>query len=43
MWQINKPEPVKLIIGILAADQTCLQAAVDAITAEYGKYDLIRL
>ena len=41
MWQINKPEPVKLIIGILAADRNCLQAAVDAITAEYGECDLI--
>ena len=41
MWQINKPDPVKLIVGILAADEVCLQAAVNAITAEYGQYDLI--
>ena len=40
MWQINKPEPVKLIVGILAADEHCLQAAVDSITAEYGESDL---
>jgi len=41
MWQINKPEPVKLIIGILAADKDCLTSAVKAITTEFGKSDLI--
>lgn len=41
MWEINEPEPVKLIIGILAADQVCLNEAVEVITAEYGEYDLI--
>jgi hypothetical protein len=41
MWEINKPEPVKLIVGILAADKICLQAAVDSIATEYGEYDLI--
>jgi len=41
MWEINEPDPVKLIIGILAADRDCLKEAVERISAEYGEYDLI--
>jgi hypothetical protein len=41
MWTIDKPEPVKLIIGILAAAADCLDAAAIAITAEFGPADLI--
>ena len=41
MWTLNKPEPVKLIIGILAADEQCLTVARDAIVAEFGPADLI--
>ena len=41
MWEIEKPKPVKLIVGILAADQKCLNAALDAIAAEFGKLDFI--
>ena len=41
MWQINEPEPVKLIIGILAADKDCLTSAVETITAEFGECDLV--
>ena len=41
MWEIEKPKPVKLIVGILAADQHCLNAALDAIAAEFGKLDFI--
>ncbi len=40
MWEVNKPQPVKLIIGILAADQTCLVAAVEAVRAKFGPLDL---
>ena len=40
MWEINKPEPVKLIIGILAADEQCLAVAVEAVTAQFGKADM---
>ena len=40
MWQLNEPKPVKLIIGILAADSRCLQAAVGAVEAWFGKPDL---
>lgn len=39
MWEINEPAPVKLIIGILAADKDCLDAAVDHLLKEYGKSD----
>jgi len=41
MWNIEKPKPVKLIIGILAADQSCLQAGRDSITEQFGAADLI--
>ena len=41
MWKINPPKPVKLIIGILAADSTSLAAAVDSITAEFGQIDFL--
>ncbi|GAG10629.1 unnamed protein product, partial [marine sediment metagenome] len=35
MWELKGPRPVKLIIGILAADENCLSAAVEAIEAEF--------
>ncbi len=41
MWNLHYPKPVKLIIGILAADQPCLAAAVEAITSKFGRADLI--
>ncbi len=39
MWILNTPNPVKLIIGILAYDQSCLEAAVDALENKFGKID----
>ena len=41
MWQLQAPKPAKLIIGILAADQECLTAALEAINANFGKTDLV--
>jgi len=41
MWELKDPRPVKLIIGILAADEDCLQAAVEAIRDEFGDIDLL--
>jgi hypothetical protein len=41
MWELQTPKPAKLIIGILAADEDCLKAAVEAITASFGKIDLV--
>ncbi|MFQ6035743.1 MAG: DUF4416 family protein [Sedimentisphaerales bacterium] len=40
MWELKDPKPVKLIIGILAADQKSLFAAVEAIEDKFGKVDL---
>ncbi|MGD0552536.1 MAG: DUF4416 family protein [Sedimentisphaerales bacterium] len=40
MWELHDPKPVKLIIGILAADETSLAAAVKAISKSFGVIDL---
>ncbi|MBN1392686.1 MAG: DUF4416 family protein [Sedimentisphaerales bacterium] len=39
MWKLNAPKPAKLIIGILASNQECLNTALDAITANFGNID----
>jgi hypothetical protein len=39
MWNLQAPKPAKLIIGILAADEDCLEAAIEAINANFGKTD----
>ena len=41
MWEIAEPDPVKLIVGILAADENCLRAAVAELCEEYGECDLV--
>jgi len=41
MWQINPVQPVKLIIGILAADEQCLTKALETLKAEFGDFDLV--
>jgi len=41
MWELKEPKPVKLIVGILAANQECLQAATEALMSEFGKTDLV--
>jgi len=41
MWELKEPKPVKMIIGILAANQDCLKAAVEALTFEFGKADFV--
>jgi len=40
MWECKQPEPVKLIVGILAADEACLAQAIQGISAEMGRIDL---
>ena len=40
MWDLHKPDPVKLIIGILAANETALAEAVKAINKQFGQIDL---
>ena len=37
MWTTAPPSPVKLIVGILAADENALNTAREKITAEFGK------
>jgi len=41
MWELKNPKPVKLLIGILAADRQCLFAAVEAIEDKLDKVDQV--
>ncbi len=41
MWKLKGPKPVKLIIGILAADRQCLHAAIEALTDKFGHADFV--
>ncbi|HEX42921.1 MAG TPA: DUF4416 family protein [Phycisphaerales bacterium] len=40
MWELKDPAPVKLIIGILAANRQCLDEAVEAAGRRFGAVDL---
>jgi len=40
MWDLQNPKPVKLIIGILAANEDALAAAVKTIDKQFGIIDL---
>ena len=40
MWDLKEPSPVKLLVGILAADKNCLNAAIETLTAEFTNLDL---
>jgi hypothetical protein len=39
MWKLNVPKPVKLIIGILAADHKCVYTAADILADKFGRID----
>ncbi len=39
MWELKSPDRVKLIIGILAADKRCLEAATEALGEKFGAFD----
>ncbi len=41
MWELNEPKPVKLLVGILAADERARERAVEAIKEKFGKIDLV--
>ena len=41
MWELKEPDAVKLIIGILAADEQCLAAGRETLTNEFGEADLV--
>ncbi len=40
MWQLKQPNPVKIFIGILAADSKSLELAIEEIGRQFGKIDL---
>jgi hypothetical protein len=40
MWEIRQPQPVKLMVGILAADGRCLDAACRRVIETFGQADL---
>jgi len=40
MWELHEPKPIKLFIGILAANETALAEAVKAISKSFGVIDL---
>jgi hypothetical protein len=39
MWTLTEPNPVKLIVGMLAANNQCLHAATEALTDKFGIAD----
>jgi len=39
MWTLKEPNPVKLIVGILAANYQCLHSAAHALTDKFGNAD----
>jgi hypothetical protein len=41
MWTPKEPSPVRLIVGILAADERCLAAGRDALLAKFGPADFV--
>lgn len=41
MWELKEPKPVKLIVGILAADEDCLSVAKEALVSEFGNADFV--
>ena len=41
MWDLQNPKPAKLIIGILAANENCLNLAIKAISKSFGTIDLV--
>ncbi len=39
MWTLKEPNPVKLIVGILAANHQCLHTATEVLTDKFGTAD----
>jgi hypothetical protein len=39
MWNLKEPNPVKLVIGVLAANYQCLHSATDMLTDKLGNAD----
>lgn len=40
MWKLKEPNPIKIIVGILASDEHCLAAGRKAVALELGPLDL---
>jgi len=40
MWKLKEPNPIKIIVGILASDEHCLAAGRKAVAREFGPLDL---
>ena len=41
MWELKEPKPVKLLIGILAANKTCLDIALEQLIVTFGQADFV--
>lgn len=41
MWELKEPKPVKLVVGILAADKGCLEPAVETLQSTFGTVDFL--
>ncbi len=41
MWQVNNPDPVRLIVGILGANEGCMPLTIARLEGEFGKADLV--
>ncbi len=41
MWELKEPKPVKLIIGILSADENCLHTSVNLLSQDFGPIDFV--
>ena len=39
MWKLKDPKPVKLLIGILAANHNCLHTAAEVLANKFGEVD----
>jgi hypothetical protein len=39
MWKLREPNPVKLVIGVLAANYQCLNRAADMLIDKFGNAD----
>ena len=40
MWETKDPRPAKCIVGLLAADDRCLKAAMEGLVETFGTVDL---
>lgn len=41
MWKLKEPKPIKLVIGILAANRRCLYAAAEAVEDKFDRIDFV--